>query len=89
MEHKYRKPGKARGSTILAWKKPRLLAMALLLAVLAGSGFAIGEEKDISGQTRQQGAESKDIQLDGPILPDITVKANTLLEGVYYVLFFT
>jgi len=83
MEHKDRKQGKARGSTILAWKKPRLLAMALLLAVLAGSGFAIGEENYVSGQARPQDAESKDIQLDGPIRPSAIITKDGVVIPKY------
>jgi len=83
MEHKYRKPGKARGSTVLPGKKPRLLAMSLMLAVLAGGGFAIGEEKDVSGQARQQDAESKDIQLDGPIRPSAIITKEGVVIPKY------
>jgi len=83
MRREHGKQVKAGGSTVLSWKKPRLLAMALLLAVLASGGFAIGEEKNVSDQARQQDAESKDIQLDGPIRPSAIITKDGVVIPKY------
>ena len=83
MKREYRKPGKAGGSAALPGKKTQLLAMALLLAVLAGSGFAIREEKDISGQTRQQDADPDVIELDGPIQPSAIITKDGVVIPKY------
>ncbi|MDH4184522.1 MAG: hypothetical protein OEV92_09895, partial [Nitrospinota bacterium] len=73
IEQEHLKQGKARGSTSLSGQKSRLLAMALLFAVLAGAGFAIGEETDETGQTNNQDAAPEVIQLDGPIQPSAII----------------
>jgi len=76
------KQGKARGNTALSGKKPRLLALALLFAVLAGAGFAIGEEKNVSEQTKQQDADPEVIQLDGPIQPSAIITNEGIVNAI-------
>jgi len=83
MEPEHSKQDTARGSTALSGKKVRLLAMALLFAVLAGAGFAIGEEKDVSEQANQQDADPKVIQLDGPIQPSAIITKDGVVIPKY------
>ena len=83
MEPEHSKQGKARGSTSLSGKKVRLLAMALLLAVMAGVGFAIGEEKSVAGQSNQQEADSKDIHIDVPIQPSAIITKDGVVIPKY------
>jgi len=77
------KQGKARGSTSLSGQKPRLLTMALLFAVLAGAGLAFGEETDETGQTNNQDADPKVIQLDGPIRPSAIITKDGVVIPEY------
>jgi len=79
MEPEHSKQGTARGSTALSGKKVRFLALALLLAVMAGGGLAIGEETNVSGQAKQKEAEAKDIILDGPIRPTAIITKDGIV----------
>ena len=83
MEPEHSKQGRTRGSTALSGQKTRLLAMALLLAVVAGAGLAIGEEKDVSEQANQQDAVPKVIQLDGPIQPSAIITKDGVIIPEY------
>ncbi|MDH4183767.1 MAG: hypothetical protein OEV92_06070, partial [Nitrospinota bacterium] len=76
MEPEHSKQGTARGSAALSGKKPRLLAMALLLAVLAMGGAAMGEEKRSSGS--KHGQEST--RVEEPAKP--SVEAIDDYEGI-------
>ena len=82
MEQEHREQGKARGSTATSGQKTRLLAIALIFIVLAGAGFAIGEEVDETSQANNQDDNPKVIQLDGPIQPSaiITDRGEDIIQ---------